>query len=64
MQLVRDGVPIGDRSGQFFHAVKWLKELQWPLGDIIALLEKYPNGIANKYVADNRVAAETRRAYR
>ncbi len=63
MQLVRDGVPKGDRSDQFFHAVKWLKELKWSLGDIIALLRKHPNGIANKYAAGNRVAAEARRAY-
>ena len=54
---------MGDRSDQFFHAVKWLKDLQWSLDDIIALLNKYPDGIASKYVASNRVAAEALRAY-
>ena len=63
LELVRNGVPVGGRSDQFFHAVKWLKDLQWSPDDIIALLNTYPDGIASKYVASNRVAAEVLRAY-
>ena len=63
MALIEDGAPIGGRSDGFFHCVKWLKDLTWPLDDIIALLGRYPEGIAAKYAAGNRVAAEARRAY-
>ena len=63
LALVRDGVPVGDRSDQFFHVVQWLKDCDWSLADIVALLNTYPEGIGSKYAAANRVAAEARRAY-
>jgi hypothetical protein len=63
MELVRNGVPPPDRSDQFFHAVKWLKDLRWSIADIVALLERYPNGIANKYAVDDRIEKEVIRAY-
>jgi hypothetical protein len=63
MKLIRDGAPEGDRSDQFHHAVKWLKDEDTDLDDIIALLEKYPDGIAAKYAADNRIAKEATRVY-
>ena len=63
LELVRNGAPIGDRSDQFFHAVKWLKDLQWSADDIIALLTSYPDGIASKYAAGDRIEAEVLRAY-
>ncbi len=63
LELVHDGVPVGDRSDQFFHVVQWLKDCDWSLADIVALLNTYPDGIASKYAADNRVAAEALRAF-
>jgi hypothetical protein len=62
--LVRDGVPVGQRSDQFYHAVKWLKDESWPLAHILTLLRKHPKGIAAKYAKpDKRLKAETERAF-
>jgi hypothetical protein len=63
LDLVREGVPVGDRSDGFFRVVRWLKDLQWSRGEIIGLLNNYPDGIAAKYVETDRVAAEAIRAY-
>jgi RecA-family ATPase len=63
MYLIRYGVAVGARSQQFHHAVKWLKELQWSVDDIVALLSAYPDGIASKYAADDRIEKEVFRAY-
>lgn len=63
LERIRNGVPIGERSDQFFHTVKWLKDLDWLPGDIVVLLKKYPDGIASKYTPGNRVAIEVARAY-
>jgi hypothetical protein len=63
LTLIRYGVAVGERSDQFHHAVKWLKDLEWSLADIVALLKHYPDGIANKYVAGNRINAEAARVY-
>jgi hypothetical protein len=52
---------VGKRSEQFHHAVKWLKDEGVSLADVIALLKKYPDGIANKY--GKRVATEAKRVY-
>jgi hypothetical protein len=61
--LIHNGVPVGDRSQQFYHAVRWLKNLGWSAGDIVALLSAYPNGIASKYAAGNRIEVRVLRAY-
>ena len=36
---------------------------EWSPGEIIALLNTYPDGIAAKYVETDRLAAEAVRAY-
>jgi hypothetical protein len=59
--LIYSNVKDGDRSDQFFHAVKWLKQLGWNETDITALLVKYPAGIAEKYI--DRLDQEVKRAY-
>jgi hypothetical protein len=70
-------VPKGERSERFFHAVGWLKDEGWSVTAIIALLRKYPKGIAQKYITSGqrlqrderagivgkRLSIETRRAY-
>jgi len=61
--LVCNDVEVGKRSEVFHHAVRYLKDLQWSLADIIKLLEKYPEGIANRYTNEGRLAEEARRAY-
>jgi hypothetical protein len=61
LAIVRDGVPVGKRSDEFFHAVGWLKDEGWSLPDVITLLEKYPRGIRAKY--DRQWQAEVRRSY-
>jgi hypothetical protein len=61
LKLIRDGVEKGDRSEEFFHAVAWLKRLGWTIDGITALFEKYPDGIAAKYVG--RIWEEVERAY-
>jgi putative DNA primase/helicase len=52
-----------DRSSYFMSAVAQLKHAGWPLESIVALLEKYPNGIASKYAASGRIATEAERCY-
>jgi hypothetical protein len=60
--LVRDGVPdTEDRSAEFHHAIKWLKDCGWQISDVIALLRQYPSGIARKYGL--RFAAEAQRCF-
>lgn len=62
LTLIREGVPdTEDRSRAFHHAVKWLKDRGWTIGDIVTLLARYPNGIAFKY--GKRLARETDRAF-
>ena len=64
MTLIRDGVPDSeDRSAHFHHAVKWLKDAGENPETIIALLEKYPDGIASRYITEKRLAQEAMRVY-
>ncbi|WP_375305100.1 DUF5906 domain-containing protein [Bradyrhizobium sp. A11] len=62
LNIIRNGVPITeDRSAAFYHAIKWLKDNGWQLGDVVATLARHPDGIASKY--GKRVAAEAERAF-
>lgn len=61
IDLIRDGAPVGERSDQFFHAVKEMKDLKVRLPIISKILRKYPNGIAAKYVG--RIEKEVARCY-
>lgn len=51
-----------DRSALFHSVVAQLKRRNWTVDAIIALLEKYPEGIAKKYV--KRLRKEVERSYR
>ncbi|WP_439399272.1 hypothetical protein ACRQ5Q_17890 [Bradyrhizobium sp. PMVTL-01] len=66
LALVRNGVQKEeDRSKHFHHAIGWLKQNRWSVAEIFALLKKYPNGIAKKYVGrtDDRLSKETQRSF-
>ncbi|TGD94937.1 hypothetical protein EU555_30500 [Methylobacterium nonmethylotrophicum] len=60
-RLIRSGAPEGQRSEAFFHAVGWLKDLGWTVTAIVALLERHPGGIAEKYAG--RLEPEVARAF-
>ena len=60
-ELIANGVAEPNRSTQFFHAVAWLKRLDWTVTAIVWLLEKHPNGIASKY--KGRLRTEVERAF-
>lgn len=57
-QIVRHGAPVGQRSDQFYRAVRALKELGWDVDDIDTLLSRHPNGIAAKYMASGRLRTQ------
>jgi hypothetical protein len=65
LKSVREGgvSPISDagRSGLFQSVIDQLKRRHWTIDDIVALLEKYPNGIAAKYA--KRLRKEVARSY-
>ena len=60
-QLVKDGVPEGDRSEAFHKAVCWLGDLGYSADAIVTLLQAYPAGIAAKYI--DRLPDEVKRCY-
>jgi hypothetical protein len=49
MKVIRDGVEDGVRSTAFWNVIKTLKGDGWTITGIVTLLERFPNGIANKY---------------
>jgi len=49
MKVIRDGVEDGARSNAFWNVIKALKGDGWTITGIVTLLERFPNGIANKY---------------
>ena len=59
LRLITQGAPEGQRSDQFFHAVRWCADSGMTADAIVVLLEQYPEGIAVKYAA--RLAAEVAR---
>ena len=61
LDIIRHGVPHGQRSDQFHHAVGWLKDLAWTTEQILAVFERYPCGIAAKY--HGRLRAEVERCF-
>jgi hypothetical protein len=62
MRVICDGVPESmpkkDRSFAFFNVIVVLKQDGWTVDGIAALLEKYPGGIAAKYVGRLRHEVE------
>jgi putative DNA primase/helicase len=69
LQDIRDGgVSLGvgakadkSRSGLFHRVIAELKKRRWTVDEIHALLERYPNGVAAKYV--KRLREEVTRSY-
>jgi AAA domain len=49
LRVIREGVEDGARSNAFWNVVKVLKEDGWTITGIVTLLDRFPNGIANKY---------------
>ena len=63
LEMIRDGFAPGTkiRSDKFFEVVKELWLRNWTLEAVTTLLEKYPNGIAEKYLG--RILGEAKRCY-
>jgi hypothetical protein len=62
LQLIQNGVAgIEDRSAVFHSVVAQLKKRRWSAGAIATLFERYPNGIARKYIG--RIREEVERSY-
>jgi RepB DNA-primase from phage plasmid len=62
LRTIRDGGDkTADRSALFHSAVAQLKRRHWTVEAIAALLEKYPDGIAKKYI--KRLRKEIERSY-
>ena len=62
LKVLRDGVADDkDRSLAFWNVLKALKALSFAVDVTFALLEKYPNGIARKYIG--RLRQEVERVY-
>ena len=62
LEIIRKGGDkTADRSALFHSAVAQLKRRRWSIEAITALLEKYPDGIAKKYI--KRLRKEVERSY-
>jgi RepB DNA-primase from phage plasmid len=61
LERICNGSAPGTRSDAFHAVVRELWLRNWTLEAIVALLEKYPNGIAEKYAG--RVTVEAKRSY-
>jgi hypothetical protein len=61
--LIRDGLPEGQRSESFFHAVGWLKDLGFDVDAIEAVLDGHPDGIGTRYIKQGRLRGEIERSY-
>jgi hypothetical protein len=61
LEIICQGCPPPDRSTLFHSVVAQLKRRHWTVEAIVALLEKYPNGIAQKY--HKRLHKEVERSY-
>lgn len=61
-ELVRDGVPEGQRSEEFHHAVGWLKDEGYSADAIVKVMEAHPGGIAEKYI-NRDLAKEVKRCF-
>lgn len=63
-RLICDGVPEGQRSEQFHHAVGLARRLNWTPESLEKAMRAHPNGIARKYLAPHdRLAAEISRCW-
>ncbi len=62
--LIEHGAARGDRSDLFQSVVWHLANDGWSLDKIVEKLSAYPDGIAAKYVADDRLEEEVGRSFR
>jgi putative DNA primase/helicase len=62
--LIRSGAPVGERSELFQSAVWHLASQGHSVDEIERMLAQYPNGIAERYLAEDRLHAEVERSYR
>lgn len=62
-QLIRQGVPQGARSEQFYRAVGLAKRLQWSPERLEQAMRQNPAGIGQKYLFPDRLTAEISRAW-
>jgi hypothetical protein len=60
-ELIREGVPTGERSEKFHRVVASLKDRSYSADAITSLLEAHPGGIAEKYAG--RLDTEVKRCY-
>jgi RepB DNA-primase from phage plasmid len=60
-EIIRYGAGAGDRSAVFHSVIAQLKRRRWCVDAIVALFDKYPNGIAQKYFG--RLREEVQRSY-
>jgi hypothetical protein len=62
-QIVREGAPEGaNRSDTFHGIVGHYLGCGWTIEQIIIHLEEFPDGIGNRYIAENRLAREVERS--
>jgi hypothetical protein len=61
LELIRHGAESNDRSAVFHNVIAQLKKRRWSVDATVALLERYPNGIAQKYAG--RLREEVQRSY-
>jgi hypothetical protein len=59
--LIENGAPVGERSEKFQEVVWYLAARGWTIEEIVAELEKYPNGIGLKYAG--RLSEEVTRSF-
>jgi hypothetical protein len=65
-EVIKNGAPEGKRNkrSELFQACVWhLAAKRMSADEIVAELSKYPNGIATKYIAEERLRAEVERSY-
>jgi hypothetical protein len=61
--MVREGAPAGaNRSDVFHQIVGHFFGCGWTAEEIVAELEQYPQGIGNRYIAEQRLATEVERS--
>jgi hypothetical protein len=61
LDIIRHGCPPPNRSTLFHSVIAQLERRHWTIDAIAALLEKYPKGIAQKYI--RRLRNEIERSY-
>ena len=62
-RLIRLGVPQGQRSEQFHHAVGLARRLNWTPESLEREMRSHPGGIASKYLTPDRLTAEISRCW-